>query len=156
MQDFLVAPERSRSPVKALSGGERSRLLLAKLFTKPANLLVLDEPTNDLDLETLELLEELLAEFDGTVLVVSHDRAFLNNVCTNIIAFEGAGVVRDYVGGYDDWQQQRPRASAPPSGAAPRPATQRRPARRTKLGFREQRELAALPERIEELEAEID
>ncbi|NLO79181.1 MAG: ATP-binding cassette domain-containing protein [Xanthomonadaceae bacterium] len=155
LRDFLFTPERARTPVKALSGGERARLLLAKLFTRPANLLVLDEPTNDLDVETLELLEGLLVEFAGTVLLVSHDRAFLDNVCTNIIAFEGDGVVRDYVGGYQDWQRQRP-AAAP----APRPPTQakastRKQAVRPKLSYREQRELEALPQRIEQLEQAI-
>ena len=155
LQDFLFAPERSRTPVKALSGGERARLLLAKLFTRPANLLVLDEPTNDLDMETLELLEELLIEFAGTVLVVSHDRAFLDNVCTNIIAFEGQGVVRDYVGGYEDWLRQRPAPAAPASSPAPAKPPVRRPPARQKLGYKEQRELEALPGRIEQLEADI-
>jgi ATP-binding cassette subfamily F protein uup len=104
--DFLFSPQRARTPVKALSGGERARLLLAKLFSKPANLLVLDEPTNDLDVETLELLEEVLAGFKGTVLMVSHDRAFLDNVVTSTLVFEGEGKVREYVGGYQDWIRQ--------------------------------------------------
>ncbi len=108
LKDFLFTPERARQPVKALSGGERNRLLLAKLFTRPANLLVLDEPTNDLDTETLELLEELLVEFAGTLLLVSHDRAMLDNVVTSTLVFEGDGLVRDYVGGYEDWLRQRP------------------------------------------------
>lgn len=157
LQDFLFAPERSRTPVKALSGGERGRLLLAKLFTRPANLLVLDEPTNDLDVETLELLEDLLIEFTGTALVVSHDRAFLDNICTNIIAFEGDGEVHDYVGGYEDWLRQRkPKAPA----AAPARTTNERPAarpgsNRQKLSYKEQRELDALPAEIERLETEI-
>lgn len=157
LQDFLFAPDRSRTPVKALSGGERARLLLAKLFTRPANLLVLDEPTNDLDVETLELLEDLLIEFTGTVLLVSHDRAFLDNVCTNIIAFEGGGVVNDYVGGYEDWLRQRTVAAPEPAVKQPSPVKPRpRPAAaRQKLGYREQRELESLPQRIEELEAEI-
>ncbi len=112
LQDFLFTPDRSRSPVSVLSGGERNRLLLAKLFARPCNLLVLDEPTNDLDMETLELLEELLQEFTGTVLLVSHDRAFLNNVVTSTLVFEGDGRVQEYAGGYDDWLQQRPAPAA--------------------------------------------
>ena len=108
--DFLFAPERARSPVKSLSGGERNRLLLARLFARPANVLVLDEPTNDLDIETLELLEELLTDYDGTVLLVSHDRAFLDNVVTSVIASEGGGKWREYVGGFSDWQIQRERS----------------------------------------------
>ncbi len=112
LQDFLFAPERARSPVSSLSGGERNRLLLARLFTQPSNLLVLDEPTNDLDVETLELLEELLLQYPGTVLLVSHDRDFLNNVVTSTIAFEGDGRIGEYVGGYDDWLRQRPQPAA--------------------------------------------
>jgi ATP-binding cassette subfamily F protein uup len=158
LQDFLFAPERSRTPVKALSGGERGRLLLAKLFTRPANLLVLDEPTNDLDVETLELLEDLLIEFTGTVLVVSHDRAFLDNICTNIIAFEGEGEVHDYVGGYEDWLRQR--QPKPPPAPPARPATEKKPAApqaggRQRLSYKEQRELDTLPAQIEQLETEI-
>ena len=118
LQDFLFRPERARTPVKFLSGGERNRLLLAKLFAKPANVIVLDEPTNDLDTETLELLEERLVEFDGTVLLVSHDRAFLNNVVTSTIVFEEGGV-REYVGGYDDWLRQRPVPGAAESKVKP-------------------------------------
>lgn len=157
LQDFLFAPERSRTPVKALSGGERGRLLLAKLFTRPANLLVLDEPTNDLDVETLELLEDLLIEFNGTVLVVSHDRAFLDNICTSIIAFEGDGEVREYIGGYQDWLRQRPEKPQP---AAPKAQPAARPAARPKdkrqrLSYMEQRELEALPAKIEQLETQI-
>ncbi len=106
--DFLFSPERARQPVKALSGGERNRLLLARVFAKPSNLLVLDEPTNDLDIETLELLEELLLDYPGTVLIVSHDRAFLNSVVTSSIVFDAPGQVNEYVGGYDDWLRQRP------------------------------------------------
>jgi ABC transport system ATP-binding/permease protein len=159
LQDFLFEPARSRQPVKALSGGERNRLLLAKLFTRPANLLVLDEPTNDLDAETLDLLEERLAEFAGTVLVVSHDRDFLDNVATSVIAFEGEGRVNEYVGGYSDWLRQRPSPAEPgrtvsrsPQAAAPsRPAASEKP---RKLGYKDQRELEALPGRIEALEAE--
>jgi len=105
--DFLFAPERARSPVKSLSGGERNRLLLARLFTRPTNVLVLDEPTNDLDIETLELLEELLANYDGTLFLVSHDRAFLDNVVTQVIAFEGDGQLKEYVGGYEDWVRMK-------------------------------------------------
>src|SRR5213078_2983088 len=107
LEDFLFEPARARTPIKALSGGERNRLLLARLFTKPANVLVLDEPTNDLDAETLELLEDLLVEFGGTLLLVSHDRAFLNEVCTSLLVFEGDGKISDYTGGYDDWQRER-------------------------------------------------
>ncbi|WP_018232627.1 ribosomal protection-like ABC-F family protein [Thioalkalivibrio thiocyanodenitrificans] len=155
LQDFLFEPARARQPVKALSGGERNRLLLAKLFTRPANLLVLDEPTNDLDTETLELLEERLVEFPGTVLVVSHDRAFLDNVATSIIAFEGPGQVNEYVGGYSDWQRQRAVAAQPAPAAVPasRPAPAK-PARERKLSYKDQRELEMLPGRIEALEAE--
>jgi ABC transport system ATP-binding/permease protein len=167
--DFLFAPERARSPVKSLSGGERNRLLLARLFARPANVLVLDEPTNDLDIPTLELLEELLTEYDGTVLLVSHDRAFLDNVATSVIASEGAGKWREYVGGFSDWQIQRERSQqmvqdtlkeaarevAPKdskdSGAA---AASRNTPRPAKLSFKEQRELEALPAQIAALEAE--
>jgi ATP-binding cassette subfamily F protein uup len=168
--DFLFAPERARSPVKSLSGGERNRLLLARLFARPANVLVLDEPTNDLDIPTLELLEELLTEYDGTVLLVSHDRAFLDNVATSVIASEGAGKWREYVGGFTDWQVQRDRSqqmaqeaqkeavreAAPKdskeSGAAA--ASRTAPQRAAKLSFKEQRELEALPAQIAALEAE--
>ena len=123
LEDFLFAPDRARSPVKALSGGERNRLLLARLFTRPANVLVLDEPTNDLDLETLELLEAQLVDWPGTLLLVSHDRRFLDNVVTSTIAFEGNGRVVEYVGGYEDWLRQRPAAgsSAAAVDAARRP-----------------------------------
>jgi len=155
LQDFLFTPERARQPVKALSGGERNRLLLARLFTRPANLLVLDEPTNDLDIETLELLEDLLLEFQGTLLLVSHDRAFLDNLVTSTLAFEGDGRFGEYVGGYRDWlRQRRPPAATTVSkrSTEPRPTPPRPEAKR--LGFREQRELAALPALIEGLEAE--
>jgi ATP-binding cassette subfamily F protein uup len=156
LRDFLFPPERAQSPVKALSGGERNRLLLARLFTRPANLLVLDEPTNDLDLETLELLEAQLAEWTGTLLLVSHDRAFLDNVVTSTFVFEGGGRVGEYLGGYADWLQHRaPLAGTP---AAPRSKSVDRAARaRTtsaKLSYREQRELDELPARIEALETE--
>ncbi|BBA33005.1 ABC transporter [Methylocaldum marinum] len=157
LKDFLFTPERARQPVKSLSGGERNRLLLARLFTQPANLLVLDEPTNDLDADTLELLEELLTDYDGTVLVVSHDRTFLNNLVTSVLAFEGDGIVNDYVGGYDDWVRQRP--AAEPVSAKP-PVEKTVPAKPAKekpkkLSFKEQRELDALPQQIETLEKEI-
>ena len=163
LSDFLFPPERASSPVKALSGGERNRLLLARLFTQPANLLVLDEPTNDLDIETLELLEDQLAEWPGTLLLVSHDRALLDNVVTTTFAFEGGGDVHEYVGGYEDWVRQR-RAPAPspaaPGAAKPVPRAEgdaRGAAAAValkKLSYKEQRELEALPARIEALEAE--
>ncbi|HTN29326.1 MAG TPA: ATP-binding cassette domain-containing protein [Pseudomonas sp.] len=162
--DFLFSPQRARTPVKALSGGERARLLLAKLFSKPANLLVLDEPTNDLDVETLELLEEVLLGFQGTVLMVSHDRAFLDNVVTSTLVFEGEGRVREYVGGYQDWLRQggSPRLlGVEEKGKAqkneePAPAPVAAPvaAPRRKLSYKEQRELEALPGQIEALEEE--
>ncbi|RFA26192.1 ABC transporter ATP-binding protein [Alkalilimnicola ehrlichii] len=159
LQDFLFPPERARTPVKALSGGERNRLLLAKLFTQPANVLVMDEPTNDLDIETLDLLEELLIDYAGTLLIVSHDRTFLNNVVTSTLAFEGEGRVNEYVGGYDDWLRQKPVAAAPkPSKKGPAPTTEKpKPVteRKAKLGYKEQRELDALPQQIETLEAEL-
>ncbi|WP_036165274.1 ATP-binding cassette domain-containing protein [Massilia sp. 9096] len=161
--DFLFAPERARSPVKSLSGGERNRLLLARLFAKPANCLVLDEPTNDLDIDTLELLEELLAEYSGTVFLVSHDRTFLDNVVTQVIVSEGQGVWRDYVGGYSDWE--RVRSSAPAAQAAkpaPAPAKSADPsasaqssvAKKVKMSYKEQRELEELPKLIASLEDE--
>lgn len=160
--DFLFSPERARSPVRSLSGGERNRLLLARLFARPANVLVLDEPTNDLDIETLELLEELLQDYGGTVFLVSHDRAFLDNVVTSTIAWEGEGRWREYVGGYSDWQTQSSRAAPVQEARAAerKPADVARPrdargANRTvKLSYKEQRELEALPERIAGLEAE--
>jgi len=163
--DFLFAPERARSPVKSLSGGERNRLLLARLFARPANVLVLDEPTNDLDIPTLELLEELLTDYDGTVLLVSHDRAFLDNVVTSVIASEGNGQWREYVGGFTDWQTQSARSQeiadarapkeAASASAAPKESAAGRNAQRTvKLSFKEQRELEDLPKRIEALETE--
>ncbi|MFV0444152.1 MAG: ATP-binding cassette domain-containing protein [Planctomycetaceae bacterium] len=157
LQDFLFTGERARSLVKYLSGGERNRLLLAKIFTQPANVLVLDEPTNDLDAETLQLLEELLVDYSGTLLLVSHDRAFLNNVVTSTLVFEGEGRVKEYAGGYDDWLRQRPApvASAPPNvrEASSAPAVPPSP-RPRKLTYREQQELDQLPLRIEQLEAE--
>jgi ATP-binding cassette subfamily F protein uup len=161
--DFLFPPQRCRQPVNALSGGERNRLLLAKLFTRPANVLVLDEPTNDLDLETLELLEELLLDFDGTLLLVSHDRAFLDNVVTSTLVFEGDGRVRQYVGGYADWVRQRPPVPAV-SPVAPRKAANsgqtatppEKKAKAKKLSYKDQRELQQLPARIEALEQELE
>ena len=166
--DFLFSPARAGSPVRSLSGGERARLLLARLFARPANVLVLDEPTNDLDIETLELLEELLQEYSGTVLLVSHDRAFLNNVVTQTIAYEGNGHWRDYVGGYDEWVAQRPAAApgaaaeedaakaarAADEAAARAKAAKPKPARATKMNSWELRELEGLPEAIAALEAQ--
>ena len=152
--DFLFTAQRARSPVKSLSGGERNRLLLARLFSQPANLLVMDEPTNDLDLETLELLEELLGEYTDTLLLVSHDRAFLDNVVTSCLVFEGGGRIREYVGGYSDWLRQRP-APEPVAAPKPKPAPAPKPSRSAtpgRLGFNERRELERLPARIEELE----
>lgn len=149
--DFLFPPQRVRTPVKSLSGGERNRLLLARLFSRPANLLVLDEPTNDLDIETLELLESLLQAFEGTVFLVSHDRSFLDNVVTQVIAFEGNGRLKEYPGGYDDYMRAR---QMPPPGEAPKREAKierkREPAR--KLSYRETRELETLPELIDDLE----
>ena len=156
LQDFLFAPDRARTPARVLSGGERNRLLLARLFTKPANVLVMDEPTNDLDAETLDLLEDLLVEYEGTLLLVSHDREFLDNVVTSTLVFEGGGRIGDYVGGYADWLRQRaqarpqaraeeakPRRSAAAPAAAPKPR---------QLTPKERRELDGLPSRIEALE----
>ena len=164
LEDFLFPPQRARSPVKSLSGGERNRLLLARLFARPANVLVLDEPTNDLDIETLELLERLLQDFDGTLFLVSHDRAFLENTVTQIIAFEGEGRLSEFGGGFDDWQRHAAqqaaekqvaqkaaiKASSTPPAAASAPA---KPSA-SKLSFKEQKELEQLPERIETLETE--
>jgi ABC transport system ATP-binding/permease protein len=168
LNDFLFTPERARSPVKSLSGGERNRLLLARLFAKPANVLVLDEPTNDLDIDTLELLEELLEDYSGTVFLVSHDRTFLDNVVTQVIVAEGNGMWREYVGGYSDWERVRPAQSATGTAktalkgesgtdgkaeskpAAPPAAA----AKQKKLSYKEQRELEALPLLIEQLEQE--
>ncbi len=166
LQDFLFTPERARAPITRLSGGERNRLLLAKLFAQPSNLLVMDEPTNDLDVETLELLEELLGEYPGTLLLVSHDRDFLDNVVTSTLVMEGGGHVGEYIGGYEDWLRQRPQpgtalpgttlapkaavaATAAPASATPAPAARR------KLSYKDQRELDLLPARIEQLEADV-
>ncbi|MBX3450568.1 MAG: ATP-binding cassette domain-containing protein [Planctomycetaceae bacterium] len=159
LEDFLFSPERSRTLVRFLSGGERNRLMLARLFSRPANVLVLDEPTNDLDAETLELLEDLLVEYPGTLLLVSHDRAFLNNVVTSTFVFEGDGIVREYVGGYDDWVRQRQEQLAqPPERPANKPAASTEPPRPTSkkrgLSFREERELEQLPAQIEAWEQE--
>ncbi|MFC7286641.1 ATP-binding cassette domain-containing protein [Herminiimonas glaciei] len=163
LNDFLFAPERARSPVKSLSGGERNRLLLARLFAKPANVLVLDEPTNDLDIDTLELLEELLEDYKGTVFLVSHDRTFLDNVVTQVIVAEGNGLWREYIGGYSDWERVRP--AAIPAGS-PKPAAKAEVktevateaaapvAKQKKLSYKEQREMDALPALIAQLEDE--
>jgi ATP-binding cassette subfamily F protein uup len=152
--DFLFPPERARAPVKSLSGGERNRLLLARLFARPANVLVLDEPTNDLDIETLELLEQLLQAYPGTIFLVSHDRAFLDNVVTQTIAHEGGGRWKEYAGGYADWQRARPKANQAFDPVEPKAAAPKAPARRAKLGFNEARELEALPAKLEALERE--
>jgi ABC transport system ATP-binding/permease protein len=162
LRDFLFPPERLRAPVSMLSGGERNRLLLARLFARPSNLLVMDEPTNDLDAETLDLLEEMVANFAGTLLLVSHDRAFLDNVVTSTLVFEGGAQVNEYVGGYSDWLRQRraapaavtrAAAAAPPAvPAAPQSTAVRAKPRR--LSYKEQRELADMPEKIQNLETE--
>jgi len=163
LRDFLFPPERLHAPVSMLSGGERNRLLLARLFAKPSNLLVMDEPTNDLDAETLDLLEEMVADYAGTLLLVSHDRAFLDNVVTSTLVFEGAGAVREYVGGYSDWLRQRrssavstgaatsARSGAAPPASAPGPAAAPKP---RKLSYKDQRELDGMPALIQRLEAE--
>ena len=153
LQDFLFAPERCRQPVKALSGGERNRLLLAKLFTQPSNILVLDEPTNDLDIDTLDLLEELLIDYKGTVILVSHDRAFLNNVVTSTLVFDGSGTIEQYIGGYDDWLRQRKTEKATKVAA---PKAQAKSATTSKkLSYNDQRELDGLPAEIEKMEIQI-
>lgn len=166
LSDFLFSPERARMPVKALSGGETNRVLLAKLFSLPANVLVLDEPTNDLDIETLELLEEILLNFDGTILLVSHDRTFLDNVVTSTLAFEGNGVVAEYVGGYNDWLRQRPEplpcepvASEAVVADKPEAVKQEKvqqEKKTKKLSYKLQRELDMLPGQLEEAEAELE
>ena len=157
LQDVLFTPDRARSPVRVLSGGERNRLQLAKLFTKPFNLLVLDEPTNDLDIETLDLLEDLLLEYAGTLLLVSHDREFLNHVVTSTLVIGADGTVDEYVGGYDDWLKQREESVTAGTGTTPAPREKTRPKREKprKLSFRERRELSELPGRIRDAEAEI-
>jgi ATP-binding cassette subfamily F protein uup len=168
LQDFLFAPERARAPITRFSGGERNRLLLAKLFALPSNLLVMDEPTNDLDVETLELLEELLTNYDGTLLLVSHDREFIDNVVTSTLVLEGDGRVGEFVGGYGDWLRQRNPSSrvgeelAKPTGRRSLDTGERvttvqstPSASKRKLGFKEARELEQLPARIEQLEQAI-
>ena len=155
LKEFLFTPDQMRSPVKTLSGGEKNRLLLARLFMKPSNLLVLDEPTNDLDAETLELLEELLLNYQGNVLLVSHDRAFLNNLVTSILVFEGNGQVTEYIGGYDDWLKQKKKngTKIPPKPKTNGPKnTKPKRERPKKLTFREKRELEDMPSLIESLE----
>src|SRR6267378_3693893 len=153
--DFLFPPERVRAPVKSLSGGERNRLLLARLFSRPANVLVLDEPTNDLDIETLELLESLLQEYAGTLFLVSHDREFLDNVVTQTIASEGGGEWKEYAGGYSDWQRVRSKLAAPERAKKKTAALEpRRRAQSNKLGYKEERELAELPDKLKALERE--
>jgi len=154
LRDFLFPAERLQAPVSMLSGGERNRLLLARLFAKPSNLLVMDEPTNDLDAETLDLLEELIGDYAGTLLLVSHDRAFLDTVVSSTLVFEGNGRIGEYVGGYSDWVRQRrplPAQASPPEQASPPPRAARASRRRS---YKEQRELDALPGRIQLLEAE--
>jgi ATP-binding cassette subfamily F protein uup len=146
LQDFLFAPDRCRQPVKALSGGERNRLLLAKLFTAPSNILVLDEPTNDLDIDTLDLLEELLIDYKGTIILVSHDRAFLNNVVTSTLVFEGKGAINQYVGGYDDWLRQRKNETSSNPGALKKDKA-RATLSAKKLSYQDQRELDSLPKK---------
>jgi ATP-binding cassette subfamily F protein uup len=154
LQDFLFTPIQARAPITALSGGERNRLLLAKLFTRPANVLVLDEPTNDLDVETLELLEAMLVEYEGTILLVSHDRTFLDNVATSTLVFEGEGRVQEYVGGYEDWMKGR----MPEKKATPEKPKKEKPKSAPtgprKLTYKEERELESLPGEIESLETE--
>jgi ABC transport system ATP-binding/permease protein len=161
LEDFLFTPDQAAGPAGRLSGGERNRLLLARLFTKPSNVLVMDEPTNDLDMETLELLEDLLGDYSGTLLLVSHDREFLNNVVTSTLVLEGDGRVKEYAGGYDDWLVQRGEEAVSP---APKPAAKaavlqaelkQTPPRARRLTYKEQRELEALPQRIETLETEL-
>ena len=170
LSDFLFSGERARTPLRALSGGERNRVLLAKLFSKPANILVLDEPTNDLDVETLELLEDILGEYTGTLLLVSHDREFLNNCVTSVIAFEGQGNLQEYVGGYDDWIRQggrwvKPEINSPVEKAENKTeletavtpiSTSKTPASKPKkLSYKLQKEFDELPQKIEDLEQQL-
>jgi ATP-binding cassette subfamily F protein uup len=158
LEDFLFSSEQVAQPVSRLSGGERNRLLLARLMTKPSNVLVMDEPTNDLDIETLELLENLLVEYPGTLLLVSHDREFLNNVVTSTLVLEGEGRVKEYAGGYDDWLRQRQveseRENVEPAKERAKPAPPPKP-RPRRLTYAEQRELEALPERIGRIESQL-
>ena len=156
LQDFLFSPDQARSLVSVLSGGEHNRLMLARLFTRPSNLLVLDEPTNDLDIETLDLLEDLLMNYTGTILLVSHDRTLINNIATSTLVFEGSSVVKEYVGGYDDWLRQRPQQARPNKASIKKhdaPPAQT-PSSRLKLGIKELKELDSLPDTIERLERE--
>lgn len=155
LSDFLFPPARAYSPIKALSGGECNRLLLAKLFTKTANVLVMDEPTNDLDVESLELLEELLSNYNGTLLLVTHDRQFLDNVVTSIFAFEGAGIVKEYVGGYNDWLRQRPPPAILTNNAPVKKIVVKNNNPSNKLTYKQQRELESLPAQIEKIETEL-
>ncbi|NOY15746.1 MAG: ATP-binding cassette domain-containing protein [Gammaproteobacteria bacterium] len=152
LQDFLFTPEQARGPVNALSGGEKNRLLLAKMFCRPSNMLVLDEPTNDLDFETLDLLEQLLVDYTGTLLLISHDRSFINDVVTSTLSFEGRGVIDEYVGGFDDWMRQRTVAKTEKKTALKVAAVNTHPAKQTKLSYKLQRELDELPQKIEQLE----
>jgi ATP-binding cassette subfamily F protein uup len=155
LRDFLFTPEQMQGAVTRLSGGERRRLQLAKVLSRPCNVLVLDEPTNDLDLETLELIEEMLLEFQGTLLLVSHDRAFIDNVVTSTIVCEGPGVWNEYVGGHEDWLRQRaPVASPAPVTKPTRPSADRERTRPRRIGFKEKHELGELPGRIEAFEVE--
>jgi len=161
LQDFLFSPQRVRSPVRALSGGEKNRLLLARLFTKPANLMILDEPTNDLDVESLELLEEVVSEFDGTIILVSHDRAFLDNIVSSVWVFEGDGVIEEYVGGYSDWHDhhrdvahKEKTRTKPESDIKTKQDQPGKPIPTKKLAYKEQQELDKLPGLIESLETE--
>ena len=158
LQDFLFSPERARQPIKSLSGGERNRLLLAKLFTQPANLLIMDEPTNDLDVETLELLEELLMDYKGTLLLVSHDRDFLDNVVSSVIAFEGAGKVQRYVGGYSDWKKinEQQKTIKKPKVKNEKAINNQKPKKSSQLNYKDKIELDELPKKIERLEQEIE
>lgn len=162
LQDFLFTPERARTPVKALSGGETNRVMLAKLFSQPSNLLILDEPTNDLDVETLELLEEILTEYQGTLLLVSHDRQFLDNIVTSTLVFEGEGKISEYVGGYNDWVRQRPvKEVSTPAKADVKAEAAKKPVEKpkkgsTKLSYKLQRELDALPDELEAAESAVE
>lgn len=170
LQDFMFTPEKARSPVKVLSGGERNRLLLAKLFAKPANVIVLDEPTNDLDIETLEVLEELLLSFEGTLLIVSHDRAFIDKTVTSTLVFEGKGRISQYVGGYTDWLESsdsrkyfaHTEAEQQKNIEKKSPIVEKKPVenevkvQKVKLSYKETRELETLPKLLETLEQEID
>jgi ATP-binding cassette subfamily F protein uup len=156
LKDFLFTSDRALTPVSVLSGGERNRLLLARMFARPSNLLVLDEPTNDLDIETLELFEEFLMNYSGTILLVSHDRTFINNIVTSTIVFEGNGLVKEYVGGYDDWLRQRPEEPILAKTATPKTVTSPNsvPLKKRTFGYKQQRELDSLPQTIELLESE--